>query len=89
MSETYAATLHGNRLEWRDLPPARSCAGQPVKVQVMIADEPVPSTDQESGAQMADILAQLAAIRALPDLTDPAGWERDLRQDRPLPGRES
>jgi hypothetical protein len=33
-------------------------------------------------------LEQLAAINALPDLTDPVAWEREIRQDRPLPDRE-
>jgi len=33
-------------------------------------------------------LEQLAAINALADLTDPVAWEREMRQDRPLPDRE-
>jgi hypothetical protein len=47
-----------------------------------------PEGEVDPGGRMADLLEQLAAIQALPDLTDPARWERDLRQDRELPGRE-
>jgi hypothetical protein len=38
---------------------------------------------------MAAILERLARRRAFSDMTDPVGWQRDLRQDRPLPGRDA
>jgi hypothetical protein len=90
MLQTYKAILRGNRLEWRGTPPAALTTEQPVAVHVTILDEAAaPPLDTQPGPQMAAILEQLAAISALADLTDPAGWERDVRQDRPLPEREA
>lgn len=46
------------------------------------------STRTVSGEAMA---AAMAAIAAMPDRTiieDPSAWQREIRQDRPLPGRE-
>jgi|GraSoiStandDraft_16_1057320.scaffolds.fasta_scaffold8427368_1 hypothetical protein len=88
MLHTYKAILRGNRLEWYDTPPAALTTEQPVAVHVTILDEPAPPKDVQPGHQMAAILEQLAAIHALADLTDPAAWERDIRQDRSLPDRE-
>ncbi|HEU4885692.1 MAG TPA: hypothetical protein VFT45_25885, partial [Longimicrobium sp.] len=33
-------------------------------------------------------LAELAAAGGIASIPDPAAWEREVRQDRPLPGRE-
>jgi hypothetical protein len=43
--------------------------------------------DSRRGQRMAAALEQLAAIHALAEITDPAAWERENRQDRALPGR--
>ena len=51
-------------------------------------EEPIDSEeDTERGQRMAEALEQLASMNALADITDPAGWERELRKDRPLPDR--
>jgi len=42
----------------------------------------------ERGRRMADALRKLAAIDAFAEIEDPAAWEREIRRDRPLPGRE-
>jgi hypothetical protein len=41
----------------------------------------------ERGALMAEVLAELARIGAFSEIEDPAAWEREIRRDRPLPGR--
>lgn len=40
------------------------------------------------GERMAAALDKLAALNAFSDIKDPAAWEREIRQDRPLLGRE-
>lgn len=79
MLQTYKAILRGNRLEWHGAPPAALTIEQPVAVHVTILEEPALPPDTPPGQQMAAILEQLAAIHAFTDLTDPAGWERDIR----------
>lgn len=40
------------------------------------------------GQQMAAILQRMADRHALSHVSDPAAWQENIRQDRPLPGRE-
>ncbi len=39
-------------------------------------------------ADLAHILEQLAALDTFGDITDPVLWQREIREDRSLPGRE-
>jgi hypothetical protein len=52
----------------------------------------VPDKDQlddsKRGVMMAEALAELARIGAFSEIGDPAEWEREIRRDRPLPGRD-
>jgi hypothetical protein len=89
MPNTYKAILRGNHLEWNEDAPDHLAPEDAVAVYVTILDEPVvPSTVTQQGQRMATALEQLAAVNALADLTDPVAWERETRQDRPLPDRE-
>jgi hypothetical protein len=36
-----------------------------------------------------EALETAVASNAFADITDPAAWQREMRQDRPLPGREA
>jgi hypothetical protein len=42
----------------------------------------------ERGKRMAEILEQGAKLGLFKDIQDPAAWQREIRRDRPLPGRE-
>ncbi len=91
MLTTYRAILRGNYLHWRNnmrvpVPPDRA-----VEVYVTVLDEAVmPATNPESqGQRMAAALEQLAQIHACAAIADPVAWERQLRQERDLPGREA
>lgn len=50
------------------------------------------STHQEqepNGAKVARLMAQIAERgTAFREIDDPAAWQREIRKDRPLPGRE-
>ena len=42
-----------------------------------------------NGKKIADILNRMAAREsAFSDITDPVEWQRKIRKDRPLPGRD-
>jgi len=43
----------------------------------------------QQGKRMAEILEEIAADGGVAEIADPLAWEREIRQDRPLPGRES
>ena len=85
---TYKAILRNDRLEWRGPMPSQIGPDQPVAVHVTILEESVLEPGRERGLEMATALEQLAAMDALADITDPVAWEREMRQDRILPGRE-
>jgi hypothetical protein len=37
---------------------------------------------------MAEALENLAALDAFSEISDPVEWQREIRKDRPLPGRD-
>jgi hypothetical protein len=87
MVRTYKALLRGNRLEWLEEAPEAQ-TDQPLSVQVTILEQGTAAEEVSRGQAMAALLEQLAARGTLSDMADAVKWQRELRQDRPLPGRE-
>lgn len=84
--QTYRAILKGNRLEWTDPEPTDLNPEQPVQVTIL---EETDHTDMTTpGQRMAKALERVTAANALSDIEDPVEWQREIRKDRPLPGRE-
>lgn len=89
MGATYRAVLHGNHLEWRDKEPEELRPDCEVEVAVTILSTPEsPAARTARGAAMATALAQLAAAGGARSFGDAADWERGIRDERTLPGRE-
>jgi hypothetical protein len=87
MLTTYKAILRGNRLEWSDEAPV-SADTTPLMVHVTIlTDKSDRLPPQHRGQLMAERLEHLAALHGLHGIPDAASWEREVRQDRPLPDR--
>ena len=84
MLQTYRAILQNGRVEWENESPADE---QPVHVQVTVLDAPQPNP-RGRGEKMAAALQRLADAGGLVGISDPIDWQRETRQDRPLPGRE-
>ena len=87
MVRTYKALLRDNRLEWLEEAPEAQ-TDHPLSVQVTILEQGTATEEVSRGQAMAALLEQLAARGTLSDMADPMNWQRELRQDRPLPGRE-
>lgn len=85
MLETYQAILRENRVEWTGDAPRLPRPDQGVRVHVTLIERVGPASDQ--GQRMAAALERLAALSA-GTIADPVAWERETRQDRPLPGRD-
>ena len=82
MPRTYEAILKGNRVNWTgDAPEGK----KPVRVHITLVEE----EDAARGEKMAAALAKLAQANAFSAIANPAAWQREIRQDRPLPGRSS
>ena len=83
--QTYRAILKGIRLEWTDSEPTDLNHEQPVEVTIL--DEPDRIADRRR--RMAEALDELTAADAFSEISDPVEWQREIRKDRPLPGRDS
>ncbi len=46
------------------------------------------AADTARGEQMARIMEQLAEANPFSEIDDPVAWQREIRKDRLLPGRE-
>jgi hypothetical protein len=50
---------------------------------------PLPTKQrQQDHAKIIRLIGKLQSLHAYGSITDPAAWQRSIRQDRPLPGRE-
>ncbi|MBA4379248.1 MAG: hypothetical protein C0393_00900 [Anaerolinea sp.] len=47
------------------------------------------SAEEERGKRIKAALQTLAELGTFADITDPVEWQRQIRKDRPLPGREA
>jgi hypothetical protein len=84
---TYQALLHGDRLEWLGEAPEPQ-TDAPLRVHVTVLEQEPLAAGQARGHAMAALLEKLAERRTFSAITDPGRWQRELRQDRELPGRE-
>ncbi|MBI3417327.1 MAG: hypothetical protein HY043_18705 [Verrucomicrobia bacterium] len=88
MLTTYKAKLKDGKLEWTDeVPPIVKS----VETQVLVTLLPTKngSIDKaERGRRMKEALDALAAMDGIKSISDPIAWQREMREDRPLPSRE-
>lgn len=83
MSRTYTAVLHNDRIDWTGEAPNTST---PTHVRVVVDEH--PEEKARRGERMAEALRALAELDPFRDIEDPAEWQREIRRDRPLPGRD-
>jgi hypothetical protein len=90
MAHTYSAILHGDQLEWIGESPDPAIRGRPVSVKVSFVEDlsHPPLWNEERRRKLAEVLDRLAASDPFAEITDPVAWQREIRQDRPLPGRD-
>ena len=83
---TYKALLRGDRLEWLENEP-ESLPDAILSVEVTLEETALDRAKSANGPAMAILLEKLAAQGTFSDIAAPKTWQRELRQDRPLPGR--
>jgi len=88
MLKTYKARLKGERLEWSGEVPLAASQEADVLVTVLPPLELAEGERRERGAGMAAALREIAARGGIRSIPDPVAWQREIREDRPLPGRE-
>ena len=86
MKRAYKAILHGDRVEWLDGAPD---ADGPVEVEITVETDPYGRAHSKHEiAPVSQYLQALAEMGTFADIEDPVAWQREIRKDRPLPGRE-
>lgn len=87
MLEKYRATIHGDRIEWDGEAPKDLTQAASIKVDVTVVSAK-PKLKKPNGKKMAEALAKIAARGGITSIKDPVKWQREVRKDRPLPGRD-
>lgn len=85
MQTTYEAVLRDNRIEWSKGAPRHLAPGEAVSVRITVLDAAATPMDNQ-GQEMAAALEQLAQSRTFAGF-DAGLWEREMRAERPMPGR--
>jgi hypothetical protein len=85
MSTTYKAILRGDRVEWLGEAPDTNGG---VSVQITVIHEETPAERAARGQAMAEAMQRIADSGGIPAIPDPVAWQREIRRDRPLPGRD-
>lgn len=86
MLRTYKAILHGNTLDWVSEKPVLTDEGKEVHVTVL---EGQKTRLQSDGQAMAAALKLISDSGKVSSFGDALEWQREVREDRPLPGREN
>jgi hypothetical protein len=86
VSGVYRAVLHGDRLQWSEEVPEHVRKGRPVVAYVTVPDE-ASAAEDDRGRRMAEAMERLSIASARAGPRDPAAWQRETREERPLPGR--
>jgi hypothetical protein len=85
MTTTYKAILKGDRVEWLGDAPDTNGG---VTVQITVIHQETPAERAGRGKAMAEALQRIADSGGIPSIPDPVAWQREIRRDRPLPGRD-
>jgi len=87
MLQTYEAIYDHGKVRWVDAPPAMNEARLLVTV---LSDTPTTSAVPEAalGNNLAVALKAAVLLNPYRDVADPEAWQREVRSDRVLPGRD-
>ncbi len=88
MLRTFKATIKNNHVEWDKDIQGQINSESPIPVYITLLDESEQNDIEYQGKCMILALNQLVNINACTDITDPANWEREIRRERQLPGRQ-
>ncbi len=89
MPQTYRAIIEDDRIVWKDdVHP--DTIRRALEVQVTVpADSPQVSDWPARRERALAAMRRIAQRGGLEGIGDPVAWQREVREDRPLPGRES
>lgn len=84
---TITAILEADADGTLHLPVPQNLRRGKVKVVATLESE-LETTDRPTRETALAALRQLRALGTFKQITDPVAWQREIRKDRPLPGRD-
>ncbi len=87
MDHGYDAILCGDTLQWIGERPSESASNEPVHVRIITQATP-PISEEERKRQLGAALNALVKSNPFREIHDPVEWQREIRADRALPGRD-
>lgn len=88
MPTTIKAIVQGDHIEWEGTVGDLLPGNEPVEVLVTIPDRPRALPPAKQGELRVNALRTLATQNPFSDINDPVQWQRLLREERELPGRD-
>ena len=85
MLKTYEAIFDHGNVRWLDKPP--DAEGARLLVTVLSSVKPA-ATEVMPPKSLEDALKAAVLLNPYRDVVDPVAWQRDIRNERALPGRD-
>jgi len=86
MEDKYKAKIDGDKITWDDDVPSPIKKCRNVDVIVTLSDRPISQSKVNARKAVAALQA-IADRGGIKSIKDPVKWQREIRKDRPLPGR--
>lgn len=87
MLQTYEAIYEHGNVRWLDAPPEMNEARLLVTVLPNTATQSA-TPEATHGNNLANALKAAVLLNPYRDVADPVAWQREIRHDRALPGRD-
>ena len=90
MLTTLRAVVEDDKIHWQEAVDNVLPANRPVEVLITILEgRPNGRSPEEQARHRVAAVQKLAALNAFSGMPDPARWQREIREDRELPDRET
>lgn len=89
MLTTVKAVVQGERIEWQEAVENVLPQNERVEVLVTILNEQSDGVSADEKAKRRVAALERLAARGTLSIPDPVEWQRRIREDRDLPGRQS
>ena len=90
MLNTLRAVVEHDKIHWQEAVDNVLPANRAVEVLVTILEgQPTRRSLEEQARHRVAALQKLVALNTFSGVRDPAQWQREIREDRELPGRET
>ena len=88
MDHGYDAIMRGDTLEWTGARPVGLPQDEAIAVEVVLKTVQSLDAEEERKRRLGEALDSVVKLNPFRDMDDPVAWQREMRVDRSLCGRE-